>query len=80
MCHCHTNSVPWCATVVSRGCAGSTPKGELGRVPLGVAQSIKMLSKKNTVVSLDLGRDRGHLEPSPGRFGTVKSLSVAATG
>ncbi len=29
--------------------AGSTPAGELGRVPLRVAQSIKMLSKKNSV-------------------------------
>jgi hypothetical protein len=30
--------------------AGSTPAGELGRVPLRVAQSIKMLSKKKTVL------------------------------
>ncbi len=28
--------------------AGSTPTGELGRVPLRVAQSIKMLTKKRT--------------------------------
>jgi hypothetical protein len=32
--------------------AGSTPAGELGRVPLRVAQSIKMLSKKKKWVLL----------------------------
>ncbi len=36
----------WTPDPIGAAVAGSTPTGELGRVPLRVAQSIKMLSKK----------------------------------